>query len=52
VGREAWSARMIRICPRVHRERLMISVENIIGLVGGVALVVYLFVALTHPEWF
>jgi K+-transporting ATPase KdpF subunit len=30
----------------------MISVENIIGLVGGVALVIYLFVALTHPEKF
>ena len=30
----------------------MISVENIIGLMGGVALVVYLFIALTHPEWF
>jgi K+-transporting ATPase KdpF subunit len=42
----------IRICPRVHPECSMISVENIIGLVGGVALVIYLFVALTHPEWF
>jgi len=30
----------------------MISTENIIGLVGGVALVIYLFVALTHPEKF
>jgi len=30
----------------------MISVENIIGLVGGVALVIYLFIALTHPEKF
>jgi K+-transporting ATPase KdpF subunit len=30
----------------------MISTENIIGLVGGVALVIYLFVALTHPAWF
>jgi len=28
------------------------SVENIIGLVGGVALVIYLFIALTHPEKF
>ena len=33
-------------------EHPMISVENIIGLVGGVGLVIYLFVALTHPEWF
>lgn len=30
----------------------MISVENLIGLTGGIALVVYLFIALTHPEWF
>jgi K+-transporting ATPase KdpF subunit len=30
----------------------MISVENLIGLIGGVALVVYLFIALTHPEKF
>ncbi len=30
----------------------MISVQNIIGLVGGIALVIYLFVALTHPEKF
>jgi K+-transporting ATPase KdpF subunit len=30
----------------------MISVENIIGLVGGIGLVIYLFVALTHPEKF
>jgi K+-transporting ATPase KdpF subunit len=30
----------------------MISVDNIIGLVGGVAVVIYLFIALTHPEWF
>jgi K+-transporting ATPase KdpF subunit len=30
----------------------MISTENIIGLVGGIALVIYLFVALTHPEKF
>ena len=30
----------------------MISVENIIGLIGGLALVIYLFVALTHPEKF
>jgi K+-transporting ATPase KdpF subunit len=29
----------------------MISTENI-GLVGGIALVIYLFVALTHPEKF
>jgi len=30
----------------------MISVENLIGLIGGIALVLYLFIALTHPEWF
>jgi K+-transporting ATPase KdpF subunit len=30
----------------------MISVENLIGLIGGIALVVYLFTALTRPEWF
>jgi hypothetical protein len=30
----------------------MISVDNIIGLVGGVAVVIYLFIALTHPQWF
>ncbi len=30
----------------------MISTENIIGLIGGVGLVIYLFVALTHPDWF
>ena len=30
----------------------MISVENLIALIGGIALVVYLFIALTHPEWF
>jgi K+-transporting ATPase KdpF subunit len=30
----------------------MISVENIIGLVVAVALVLYLFVALTHPDKF
>jgi K+-transporting ATPase KdpF subunit len=28
------------------------SVENIIGLTGGILLVIYLFVALTHPDWF
>jgi K+-transporting ATPase KdpF subunit len=28
------------------------SAENWIELIGGVALVIYLFVALTHPEWF
>jgi hypothetical protein len=28
------------------------SVENIIGLTGGVLVVIYLFVALTHPDWF
>jgi len=33
-------------------EDLMISVENLIGLTGGIALVIYLFVALTHPERF
>jgi K+-transporting ATPase KdpF subunit len=30
----------------------MISAQNIVGLVGAVALVIYLFVALTHPEKF
>jgi K+-transporting ATPase KdpF subunit len=30
----------------------MISVESLIGLIGGIALVIYLFIALTHPEWF
>jgi K+-transporting ATPase KdpF subunit len=30
----------------------MISVENLIGLMGGIGLVVYLFIALTRPEWF
>ena len=30
----------------------MISVQNIIGLVGGIALVIYSFVALTHPDKF
>ncbi len=30
----------------------MISVENLTGLIGGIALVVYLFLALTHPVWF
>jgi K+-transporting ATPase KdpF subunit len=33
-------------------EHLMISVENLIGLIGGIALVVYLVIALTRPEWF
>jgi len=28
------------------------SVQNIIGLAGGIILVIYLFVALTHPDWF
>jgi K+-transporting ATPase KdpF subunit len=28
------------------------SAENWIELIGSVALVIYLFVALTHPEWF
>ena len=37
------------VCPLEH---LMISVENLIGLIGGIALVIYLFVALTHPEKF
>jgi K+-transporting ATPase KdpF subunit len=35
-----------------YSEDLMISIENLIGLIGGVALVIYLFVALTHPEKF
>jgi K+-transporting ATPase KdpF subunit len=30
----------------------MISTENLIGLIGGIALVIYLFIALTHPDWF
>jgi K+-transporting ATPase KdpF subunit len=30
----------------------MISTQNLIGLIGGVALVIYLFFALTHPEKF
>ena len=30
----------------------MISVENLIGLIGGVAIIIYLFVALTHPHKF
>jgi len=30
----------------------MISVQNLIGLIGAVALVIYLFFALTHPEKF
>jgi K+-transporting ATPase KdpF subunit len=30
----------------------MISTENLIGLIGGVALIIYLFFALTHPEKF
>ena len=30
----------------------MISVENLIGLIGGIALVVCLFIALTRPERF
>jgi K+-transporting ATPase KdpF subunit len=28
------------------------SAENWIELIGGIVLVLYLFVALTHPEWF
>jgi K+-transporting ATPase KdpF subunit len=28
------------------------SAEHWIELIGGIALVIYLFVALTHPEWF
>jgi K+-transporting ATPase KdpF subunit len=30
----------------------MISAQNLIGLIGGVVLVIYLFVALTHPDKF
>jgi K+-transporting ATPase KdpF subunit len=30
----------------------MLSAENWIELIGGIVLVIYLFVALTHPEWF
>jgi K+-transporting ATPase KdpF subunit len=33
-------------------ELLMISVENLIGLIGGVAVIIYLFLALTHPDKF
>jgi hypothetical protein len=34
-----------------RQEQLMI-VENIIGLAGGILFVIYLFAALTHPDWF
>jgi K+-transporting ATPase KdpF subunit len=30
----------------------MISTENLIGLIGGIVVVIYLFVALTHPDKF
>ncbi len=30
----------------------MISVDNLIGLIAGVAVVIYLFIALTHPDKF
>ena len=30
----------------------MISVQNLIGLIGGIALIIYLFIALTHPHKF
>jgi K+-transporting ATPase KdpF subunit len=51
VGREAWSARNIR--PLSHAwGHPMLSAENWIELIGGIVLVIYLFVALTHPEWF
>jgi K+-transporting ATPase KdpF subunit len=30
----------------------MISTENLIGLIGGIALIIYLFFALTHPDKF
>jgi len=29
-----------------------LSAENWIGLIGGIALTIYLFVALVLPEWF
>jgi K+-transporting ATPase KdpF subunit len=30
----------------------MISAQNLIGLIGGIVLVIYLFFALTHPDKF
>ena len=30
----------------------MISVDNLIGLIAAIALVIYLFIALTHPDKF
>jgi hypothetical protein len=50
VGREAWSATVFADF-RASRRRMM-SAENWIELIGGIVLVLYLFVALTHPEWF
>jgi K+-transporting ATPase KdpF subunit len=50
VGREAWSARIILSAAATLGHPM--SAENWIELIGGIALVVYLFVALTHPEWF
>jgi K+-transporting ATPase KdpF subunit len=34
------------------QEPSMISTQNIIGLIGAIGLVIYLFVALTHPDKF
>jgi hypothetical protein len=46
VGREAWSAqRHVHCVP----ERLMISVENLIGFIGRIAFVACLFIAPIHP---
>jgi K+-transporting ATPase KdpF subunit len=33
-------------------ERPVISTENLIGLIVAVGLTLYLFLALTHPDWF
>jgi K+-transporting ATPase KdpF subunit len=33
-------------------EHLVISAQNLIGLIGGIALIIYLFFALTHPHKF
>lgn len=38
--------------PLLRTRRHLMSAENWIELIGGIALVIYLFVALTHPEWF
>jgi hypothetical protein len=33
-------------------EQPMISAQNLIGLIGGIVLIIYLFFALTHPHKF